>query len=142
MQMNQATVEALVAMLGPMLAKQAKGRKTRSDKGFTKQAMQDAQTTDERKAAFAAATVAAFAKAGFPNVTPKVDVMTYGKEANGDKPATGWLSVGRKVKAGEKSVRVKVKGMAGKGIPMFHVSQTSEIATETVQAPNGSEVIA
>lgn len=137
LQSNPAVLDALLALLGGKAP-----RKTRSDRGFTKQAMADAQTTDERKAAFAAATVAAFAKAGFLNVTPKVDVMVYGREANGDKPATGWLSVGRKVKTGEKSTRVKVKGMAGKGIPMFHVSQTAEIVTETVQAPNGSEVIA
>jgi hypothetical protein len=122
LQSNPAVVEALLALLGGKAP-----RKTRSDKGFTKQAVQDAQTTDERKAAFAAATVAAFAKAGFPNVTPKVDVMTYGKLANGDKPATGWLSVGRKVKAGEKSIRVKAKGMAGKGIPHVPCQHDREI---------------
>ncbi len=129
MQMNQATVQALVALLGPMLAQQGngKGRKTRSDKGFTKQAMAEAMTVDQRKAALDAATVVAFTKAGYKDIQPRVNVLTYGKAADGDKPATGWLAQGRKVKAGEKSVHVKAPGMRGKGIPLFHVSQTEEI---------------
>ena len=64
MTFSPALAEALVAMLGPML-QQSKGRKSRSDKGFTKGLVQEAQTTDERKAALDAATVLAFSKAGF-----------------------------------------------------------------------------
>lgn len=120
---SPAVAAALVAMLAPMV----KGRKTRSDKGFTKAAVAAAQTTDERKAAFEAATVLAFAKAGFGKVTPRVDVLTYGKPADGDKPATGWLAKGRKVKSGEKSVHVKAPGMKGKGLPLFHISQTEPV---------------
>jgi len=125
-QMNPAVIEALAALLGPMLAKSGKSRKSRSDKGFTKSLVQEAQTTDERKAALDAATVLAFSKAGFGTVTPRVDVLTYGKPAMGDKPATGWIAKGRKVKTGQKAVKVKAPGMHS-GIPLFHVSQTSEI---------------
>jgi hypothetical protein len=131
---NHAILEALAAMLG---VTNGKSRKSRSDKGFTKAAVAAAQTTDERKAALDAATIVAFSKAGFGKVTPRVDVLTYGKPADGDKPATGWLSKGRKVKAGQKSVKVKAPGMHS-GIPLFHVSQTEEIpvatATETTQS--------
>ena len=122
LQDNPAVVAALLAMLTG-----GKGRKPRSDKGFTKQAVADAMTTDERKAALDAATVVAFTKAGYKDIQPRVNVLTYGKAADGDKPATGWLAKGRKVKAGEKSVHVKAPGMRGKGIPLFHVSQTEEI---------------
>ena len=133
-QMNPAVIEALAALLGPMLAgKQPKGRKGRSDKGFTKAAVAAAQTTDERKAALDAATVLAFSKAGFGTVTPRVDVLTYGKVANGDKPATGWIAKGRRVKAGQKSVKVKAPGMHS-GIPLFHISQTSAIEADDGKA--------
>ena len=125
-QISPAVMQALVAMLGPMLTQSAKGRKPRSDKGFTKQVVAEAQTTDERKASLDAATVLAFAKAGYGKVTPRVDVLTYGKPADGDKSATGWLAKGRRVKAGQKAVKVKAPGMHS-GIPLFHVSQTEEI---------------
>jgi tripartite ATP-independent transporter DctP family solute receptor len=51
-----------------------------------KKAVQDAQTIDERKAAFAAATVKAFEKAGYKDIQPKVNVLTYGKAATADRP--------------------------------------------------------
>ena len=120
---NAALLEALAAMLG---VTSPKGRKTRSDKGFTKAAVAAAQSTDEKKAALDAATIVAFSKAGYGKVTPRVDVLTYGKPANGDKPATGWIAKGRRVKPGEKSIKVKAPGMYS-GIPLFHVSQTEEI---------------
>lgn len=130
---SPAALTALAALLGPLLQQGGKGRKSRSDKGFTKAAVAAAQTTDERKAALDAATVLAFSKAGYGTVTPRVDVLTYGKPANGDKPATGWIAKGRKVKAGEKAVKVKAPGMHS-GIPLFHISQTEEI-------PSGDNVV-
>lgn len=135
--MNQsqalATLEALAAVLG--VTGSAKGRKQRSDKGFTKAAVAAAQTTDERKAALDAATVVAFTKAGYKDVQPRVNVLTYGKPADGDKPATGWIAKGRRVKPGEKSVKVKAPGMHS-GIPLFHISQTEEIpSVQQTEAP-------
>lgn len=129
-QSNPALMVVLEALL-----EGRKTRKPRSDKGFTKQAVAEAMTVDQRKAALDAATVVAFTKAGYKDIQPRVNVLTYGKAADGDKPATGWLAQGRKVKAGEKSVHVKAPGMRGKGIPLFHVSQTEEIApVETAQS--------
>lgn len=124
--MNTQQVAAVVAAVMAQMGGKTP-RKQRSDKGFTKAAVADAQTTDERKAAFAAATVKAFEKAGYKDVQPKVNVLTYGKAATADKPATGWVGQGRKVNTGEKAVYVKAPGMHGKGMPMFHVSQTSEV---------------
>jgi len=130
MTQTQAVAQALQAFLAAMgPVNGGKSRKQRSDKGFTKAAVAAAMTTDERKAAMDAATVLAFSKAGYGTVTPRVDVLTYGKAADGDKPATGWLAKGRKVKAGQKSVHVKAPGMTGKGLPLFHVSQTEEITS-------------
>ena len=129
LQDNPAVVAALLAILGGK-----PGRKTRSDKGFTKQAVAEAMTTDQRKAALDAATVVAFTKAGYKDIQPRVNVLTYGKPADGDKPATGWLAQGRKVKTGEKAIKVKAPGMRGSGIPLFHVSQT-----EAIEAPQSAE---
>lgn len=126
----------MLAMLAMMVGGNGKGRKTRSDKGFNKRAVASAETTNERKAALDAATVVAFTKAGFKDVKPRVNVLTYGKPADGDKPATGWIAQGRKVRKGEKAIKVKAPGMSG-GIPLFHVSQTEPLeavtATETTQ---------
>ena len=57
--------------------------------------------------------VKAFKKAGFGSVTPHKDVMTYNR----------WLANGRKVKAGESSIRVK-------NLRLFHISQTEVISPE------------
>lgn len=66
----------------------------------------------DRQAKFAEAVKAVFAKNGV-EITPNVDVFTYDK----------WDERGYKVKTGEKSIRVKTKGMRGKGIPLFHRGQ-------------------
>jgi ribosomal protein S8E len=139
--MTQAQIAKLasnpeaMALLQMMLGGNGKSRKPRSDKGFTKAAVADAQTTEERRKAMDAATVAKFTKAGLTDVQPRVNVLTYGKAATADKPATGWLAQGRKVKAGEKATFVKAPGMHGKGMPLFHLIQTEELVTEANTAP-------
>ena len=74
--------------------------------------------TEEEKAAARAKTdkeaVAAFAKAGFKDIVPRVDVMTYNR----------WIENGRRVKKGEKSVKVG-------SFPLFHISQTDPLVPET-----------
>lgn len=70
------------------------------------------------KVGMAAATVAAFAAAGYGQVTPNVDVLTY----------DGWKAKGFLVNKGQKSVRVKLPGMTGKGYPLFCAAQVSPIA--------------
>jgi len=63
-------------------------------------------------------TIKAFARAGYKGVTPRADVKTYNL----------WLQEGRRVKEGEKSVRVK-------SLRLFHRDQTEEMtAAEKKQA--------
>jgi len=73
--------------------------------------------TDEEKAKnrakVEAETIKAFKAAGFDDVQPRVNVMTYNK----------WIENGRRVKKGEKSVKCG-------SFPLFHVSQTDPIKVE------------
>jgi len=57
--------------------------------------------------------VRAFKKAGFGDVKPHVDVMTYNR----------WVAAGRKVKPGEHGIRVK-------NLRLFHIKQTEAISAE------------
>lgn len=135
--MTQLNSEKLAFVVAQAIAAAMNGggksRKRRSDAGFTKQAVAAAQTTDERKAALDAATVVAFTKAGYKDCRPRENILVYGKSATEDKPATGWIAKGRKVRAGEKAVRVKAPGMHG-AIPLFHESQTEPLVTEAPQS--------
>lgn len=64
-----------------------------------------------------AATVAAFKKAGFEDVQPRINVLTH----------KGWEAKGFRVKKGQKAVFVKKPGKAGKGLPLFHQGQVEAI---------------
>ena len=70
--------------------------------------------SDSERAAFMARNnaecVSAFTAAGYKDVKPRVNVLTYKK----------WLEKGRKVREGEKSVRV---GM----FALFHEDQTDDL---------------
>lgn len=103
-----ALAAALVKALGPALngrtvvkARKGKGRKA------------SGKLSDADKAAYMAANdaecVKVFEKAGFKDVQPRVNVLTYNK----------WIEKGRKVKAKEKSVRVN-------NFALFHIDQTQE----------------
>lgn len=72
----------------------------------------DAKTDRSLKAA--AATIRAFKKAGYGDVTPRVDVMTYNR----------WLAAGRKVIPGQKSIKVGT-------LRLFHISQTEPVEAQT-----------
>ena len=72
----------------------------------------------ERQLKTEVAVCRAFKKAGFGNVVPKEDVMTYNR----------WMANGFKVKVGEKSVKVKQ-------FRLFHKSQV-----EFVGAPNKEDL--
>lgn len=63
----------------------------------------------------AADCIAAFKKAGYTDVQPKVNVMTYNK----------WVEAGRRVRPGEKGTKVGA-------FTLFHISQTD---VDTGQAP-------
>lgn len=73
--------------------------------------------TDEEKAKNRAKTdeetVKNFQKAGYKDVQPRVNVLTYNK----------WLEQGRRVKKGEKSIKCG-------SFPLFHLDQTEPVATE------------
>jgi len=78
--------------------------------------------TEARKAANDAECIKVFTAAGYQDVQPRVNVLTYGKEkADGSK--SGWLSKGRRVKKGEKSLQVGP-------FRLFHVDQTEEIPVD------------
>jgi antirestriction protein ArdC len=73
--------------------------------------------TDEEKAAARAKTEADtiknFTAAGYKDVQPRINVMTYNK----------WIENGRRVKKGEKSIK-------GGSFPLFHIDQTQAIKAE------------
>jgi len=111
--MNQAELAAAVATaVAAAMAKQP-GRKTKKAKG---EAPKRQKLTDEQKAANARinADVAEmlFKEAGFENCEAHVTIKTYDK----------WVESGRRVRKGEKSIRTP------KGVALFHLSQTDEIA--------------
>ena len=112
--MTQAEIAtAVAAAVAAAMAKQApnKGRKAKRAKGEARQKL-----TDEQKAANARinADVAEmlFKEAGFENCEAHVTIKTYDK----------WVESGRRVRKGEKSLRTP------KGVALFHLSQTDEIA--------------
>jgi hypothetical protein len=63
-----------------------------------------------------AATVKAFRKAGFADVQPRVNTLTYDL----------WLKKGFKVKAGEKSIKVRM-------LRLFHADQVEPISSKEAQ---------
>jgi hypothetical protein len=106
-----AQVQELLKALGIVAPPQRKAKKAKGKR---------VPLTDEMKAAYkvknAAECIKVFTAAGYADVQPYVNVLPYG---GGRTP--GWLEQGRKVKAGEKAVRVN-------GYPLFHEDQTEEIA--------------
>lgn len=72
------------------------------------------QATLSKSNATDLAVTKAFRRAGYGTVTPRVDVQTYGR----------WLAEGRKVKAGEKSLKVGP-------LRLFHLLQTQEFTPST-----------
>ena len=64
-----------------------------------------------------------FRKAGFSDVQPRINVMTYNR----------WITLGFKVRAGEKSIKVKQ-------FRLFHKSQVDAIAPEQSAAQPATNV--
>jgi hypothetical protein len=83
-------------------------KETMAAKAATNPFLADAKTG--KKDQIEALTVKAFRRAGFGDVVPRVDVMTYRK----------WLEAGFKVKTGEKAVKVKQ-------FRLFHKSQVEPV---------------
>ena len=116
-----AMQEALAALIksNPAILNGIKmnGRSKKKAKGRVK-------LTDEQKAAYSATNdvecVKVFTAAGYTDVQPRINVLTYGKDKDG--VLTGWIGQGRRVKKGEKALRVN-------GLPLFHINQTESTAT-------------
>jgi hypothetical protein len=106
---------AIGAALAKAMAKNPKGRRNKARKtGVSRSSV----PVEERKAIFADAVKAAFAEAGYGDVIPNEDVLSYGK----------WEERGFRVRKGEKAVRVKDKlHRRGKGLPLFHHTQVEKI---------------
>lgn len=110
----EAVAQALAGMNGTKRVRKTKG------KGREKPTP---EVTAARKAANDAECIKVFTAAGYKDVQPRVNVLTYGKEPQADRPATGWLAQGRKVKKGEKSHQVGP-------FRLFHFDQTEAIAPQ------------
>lgn len=93
----------LAAIIAQAVA-QALQDKPKAAAGKASPALVDGKT--ERQLKLDVAVVRAFKKAGYGNVTPRVDAQTYNR----------WLAEGFKVKPGEKAVKVKQ-------FRLFHKSQ-------------------
>ena len=123
----QAIAEALKMILGNKTPTRAVKAKGRGKKAKGREKMSDADK-EAFRAQNDAECVAIFTKAGFKDVQPRVNVLTYGKVRE-DGTKTGWLAKGRRVKRGEKGVKVGP-------FALFHESQTQpeEVSAETATA--------
>jgi hypothetical protein len=118
----EALLQAIQAIAGNQPTRKAKSQRKTKGRGKGRQKL-----TEAEKAVFMAKNdaecVATFAAAGYKDVQPRVNVMTYDK----------WISAGRRVKKGEKALRVGP-------FNLFHIdatellpAMTSAPTTETVQ---------
>ena len=89
-----------------------------------KRAKPTAEETEARRATNDAECIKVFKAAGYDDVRPRENVLTYGK-VKPDGTVTGWLAKGRKVKAGEKAHTVGP-------FRLFHELQTEIIPVEGV----------
>jgi len=76
-------------------------------------AVQQQEKAETKSADMEGLTVKAFKRAGYGEVTPRVDTKTYNL----------WVEAGRRVKPGEHAIKVKQ-------LRLFHVSQTEEISKQ------------
>lgn len=81
--------------------------------------------TDEQKAVnrakIDAQTIANFKAAGYDDVQPRVNVMTYNK----------WVEAGRRVKKGAKAIKCG-------NFPLFHLDQTEPLTAPQLDAEAGT----
>lgn len=119
--MSNAMEEMLAKFAALLEAKQPqRSRKSKKSKGKGRVA-----STPEEKAARMAANdaecIKVFTKAGYKDVKPRVNVLTYNK----------WLEAGRKVKEGEKSHKVNK-------FSLFHIDQTDALPVGTSSVATGA----
>lgn len=112
---------AIAAAVAAVMAKQGIGSKTAKRKTKAKgKKKASGKLTDAERAVHMAANdaqvVKLFGEAGFKDVQPRVNVLTYNR----------FIAEGRKVRAGEKSIKVGP-------FALFHISQTDAIAAPAEQ---------
>lgn len=112
----EVTQDALDKMIADAVAKATPKRATRKAKDRVKPTPEE---TAARMAANDAECLKVFTEAGYKDVQPRKNVLTYGK-IKPDGKITGWLGQGRRVKAGEKSLQVGP-------FRLFHFDQTEAI---------------
>jgi hypothetical protein len=123
MEMTQTQLAAAIAkaLANTRTSKAKKATKTKKAAGK--------KITDEQRAAFMAqndeACLKAFTKAGYKDVQPRVNVLTYNK----------FIAQGRMVRKGEKAVKVGQ-------FSLFHVSQTDPVAVVTADSATANTVAA
>jgi hypothetical protein len=94
----------------------AADKEERKTKGKAAKPGRKPQTDEEKaknRAKVDAETVKNFEAAGFKDVKPRENVMTYNR----------WIEHGRRVKKGEKSVKCG-------SFPLFHIDQTEPLTTQ------------
>ena len=109
--LSKADLTALATLI---LRMQSKAPKQASKKPVKTSKKAASPKGESRSADFAKAAVEAAEAAGFTNNVPNETLLTYGR----------WEAKGREVKAGQKAIRVKLPGVNGSGLPLFHIDQT------------------
>lgn len=107
------------------------GGRKRKGRGFARP-KPTAEETELRRKANDEECIRKFTAAGYKDVKPRVNVLTYGK-TKPDGTQTGWKSKGRQVRKGE-------KGLSVGPFVLFHESQTDPITAPT--APSVGAVAA
>lgn len=107
---------AVIKALGAQQPKQAKAKPYKAPK-LKIDPKADLSTKEQRKLQLELLTKEVFEKAGYTNVLPRVNVLTY----------KGWGAIGKSPLPGQQPVWVKAPWMSAKqqGYPMFHESQVA-----------------
>lgn len=120
--MNKKQVAEFMKMLTAVVDQPKALKKTAKRGGKKTAAPKDEAAIEASRLKNNELTVEAFTKAGYTDVQPRVNVLTYGK----------WEEQGRRVRKGEKSVRVG-------NFALFHVTQTDPINAEApAEAQHGA----
>ena len=121
-QINVETLNAILAML-----QSGSGSRRRGKRKGAPRVKPTPEESEAHRKANDEECVRVFKAAGYTDVRPRVNVLVYGRQKP-DGTLTGWLSKGRRVKAGENSLRVGP-------FNLFHENQTEPL---TPQASTGA----
>lgn len=117
--LSKADLEALATLILKMGGKSKPKATTKAAKKAKKPAVSAPKSAKgDRKAEFEAASIEAAKKAGYSNNIPHETMLTYAK----------WEAKGFRPKKGQKAFRVKLPGLKGQGLPLFHRDQVEAIA--------------